>query len=97
MSEDRWDLLSLYHRTTPEAAKDIFEGGAWRSAENTGEVYASDRIEGQAKGYGQDIVHVVIPRALAQLDDEFPDGEQHYRFKPADAAVVGVIYGEGLT
>jgi hypothetical protein len=32
-----------------------------------------------ADGYGDAIVHVRVPAAWCQLDDEYPDGEQHYR------------------
>jgi hypothetical protein len=85
------DLLDLYHFTSAQAARAIVDGGAWRSAENTGEVYASDRKDGQATGYGPVVVHVVILAACAQLDDEFPDGERHYRFRPADALVIGIL------
>lgn len=88
MSEDQWDLLSLYHFTTPEAARAIALTREWVSAENTKEVYASTRVEGHATGYGTARVHVLIPKACAVLDDEFPDGEKHYRFDPADALII---------
>lgn len=95
---DDWgNLISLYHFTTPEAARAIADTGKWVSAENTGEVYASTRKDGQATGYGTAYVHVIMPKACATLDDEFPDGEQHYRFNPADAFIVTVTPNDGLT
>lgn len=30
------------------------------------------------KGFGDHVVHVRVPQHLAQLEDEFPSGEQHY-------------------
>lgn len=88
MSADEWALLSLYHFTTPEAARAIAATKKWVTAENTGEAYASTRVEGHATGYGSARVHVLIPLACAVLDDEFPDGEKHYRFNPEDALII---------
>lgn len=51
------------------------------SRENTQEAYFSNRVEGQAEGYGEVAVHIRVPDELAELEDEFPDGEQHYRVK----------------
>lgn len=76
--------LDLWHRTTPEIAERIHATGAWVSKENTGEVYFSTRPDGHAAGYGEALVHVRVPEHLAELDDEFPDGEQHYRVHPRD-------------
>lgn len=74
-------MIDLYHRTSPEAAAAILAGLPWLSRENTGEVYFSNRIDGQAVGYGDAIVHVRVEAFLADLDDEFPDGEEHYRIR----------------
>lgn len=98
LTPDEWgSLISLYHFTTPQAARVIVETRQWGSAENTGEVYASTRKDGQATGYGSAYVHVILPRACVTLDDEFPDGEEHYRFLPADAFIVSATPNEGLT
>lgn len=72
-------MLDLYHRTTPEAAADIARTRRMTSLENTREAYFSTSLHGQATGYGDGVVHVRVPAELAELDDEFPDGEQHYR------------------
>lgn len=88
--EDPERLLVLFHFTDPEAAHAIVNDRAWHSRENTQEVYASNREDGQAMGYGDAIVHVVVYARAAQLDDEFPDGERHYRFDPRDALVIGI-------
>lgn len=55
--------------------------------ENTREAFVSTHVDGQATGYGEAVVHVPVDAADAQLDDEFPDGEQHYRI-PLDRAEV---------
>ena len=74
------EQFDLYHRTTPEAAQSIYATGRMTSRENTGEAYFSTKREaGQAEGNGEAVVHVRVPAHLAELDDEFPDGEQHYR------------------
>lgn len=72
-------MMDLYHRTSTQAARTIIETGSWVSRENTGEVYFSDRRDGQTDGYGDAVVHVRVPVDSAELDDEFPDGERHFR------------------
>lgn len=72
-------MIDLYHRTSPECAARIRATGVWESRENTREAYFSTRPDGMADGYGDAIVHVRVPAAWCQLDDEYPDGEQHYR------------------
>lgn len=79
------DVLDLYHRTTPEAAAAIMRERRMTSKEWDGSLYFSTaRTGGQADGYGATIVHVRVPADVAELDDEFPDGEQHYRVKARD-------------
>lgn len=84
------DLLVLHHFTSPEAARAIVDQQVWHSEENTGKVYASNREDGEATAYGKAIVHVLILAASVELDDEFPGGERHYRFKPDEALVIGI-------
>ncbi|PPF87564.1 hypothetical protein C5E07_16640 [Pseudoclavibacter sp. RFBJ3] len=79
--------IDLYHRTTEDAAAQIVRDGKFLTRENTREAFASTHVEGQAEGYGAAVVHVRIDQAAAELDDEFPDGEQHYRI-PLDQAQV---------
>lgn len=71
--------LDLYHFTDEATAALITASKRMVSRENTGEAYFSNRPTGQATGYGSAVVHVRVPASLAELDDEFPDGEQHYR------------------
>lgn len=71
--------IDLYHRTSEQAAQMITSTGTWLSRENTGKVYFSTLPNGQGEGYGDTVVHVRVPIDVAELDDEFPDGEQHYR------------------
>ena len=76
--------LDLYHRTTPEAAEQINKQKSMNiGKENTGETYWSTHKDSdQAEGYGQGVVHIRVPENVAELDDEFPSGEQHYRVHP---------------
>jgi hypothetical protein len=80
------EVLDLYHRTTPHAAAAAYARGRMQSRENTGEVYFSTRLDGQAVGYGSGVVHVRVPGSLVDLEDEFPDGERHYRIRAGDLA-----------
>lgn len=81
------ERLDLYHRTSEEAARALVESGRFLTRENTREAFASTHVDGQAMGHGDAIVHVRVDEADAQLDDEFPDGEQHYRI-PLDRAEI---------
>lgn len=77
-------LLDLYHRTSYESALALYEGASWMSREHDGAVYFSTHIDGQADGYGNAIVHVRVPVGLAELEDQFPSGELHYRVLASD-------------
>ena len=79
--------LDLYHRTSEDAARAIVATGRFLTRENTPEAYVSTHIDGEAAGYGAAVVHVRVDEADAQLEDEFPDGELHYRI-PLDRAEV---------
>lgn len=73
-------MLDLYHRTSVDSAVVIMRERTMVSKEADGSVYFSTHLEGgQADGYGIAVVHVRVPAHLAELDDEFPSGEQHYR------------------
>lgn len=75
------ETLRLYHRTTPEMADRIYAERRMISEENTQEAYFSTETDGQASGYGAGLVCIVIPEDMAELDDEFPSGERHYRVR----------------
>lgn len=79
-------MIDLYHRTTPEAKAEILRTRRWASRENNRMVYFSNRIDGQAAGYGEAIVHIRIDQRYVELEDEFPDGEKHYRVTDIRAA-----------
>ena len=84
----------LYHRTSPEKAKLIKSTGRFDSKIKTNfgtEIYFSNRPDGSATGYGEGLVSVVIPSQYANLDDEFPDGEQHYWVSAKDLHRFGRI------
>lgn len=74
---NRDGMLDLFHRTTPEALEEIKRMGRMVSREQR-KVFFSNRRDGQATGFGPVIIHVQVPRAWAELEDEFPDGEMHY-------------------
>ena len=85
--------ITLYHRTTPEAAAEIRRTGKFVSKENTDEVFFSSKPTGQAEGYGSEVVEVRVDPANVRLDDAFDD-EIHVAVKTADvpkppAAAVG--------
>lgn len=74
--------LDLYHRTTPDAAAAILREKRMTSKENDNGLFFSTHRDGEnAGGYGSAVVHVRVPEHLAELDDEFPDGEQHYKVR----------------
>lgn len=76
--------MKLFHRTSEAAAEAIIATRSWRSKENTAEVYFSTVLNGQTDGYGDAAIAVDVPEVVANLDDEFPDGEQHFRVSVAD-------------
>jgi len=74
--------IELFHRTTPEVAEAIGRTRRFDSKEHDGSVYFSDRAQGEyAEGYGPGCVRVVMPVSLVRLDDEFQDGERHFRVR----------------
>lgn len=87
--------MLLYHVTSLEAAKAIYPDGPFTSKEADGSVYFSDRLGEHASGYGNAYVAVWVPEYIAVLDDEFPDGEQHYRINLRDLLPRHIV-GRGL-
>ena len=75
--------ITLYHRTTPEAAAEIRRTGKFVSKENTDEIFLSSKPTGQAEGYGSEVVEVRVDPAKVRLDDAFDD-EIHVAVKTAD-------------
>lgn len=71
--------LTLYHRTSEERAGQIRAERAFTSRERPGFVYFSDRPDGYAAGYGSAVVAVTVPAGMALPEDEFGDGERHFR------------------
>ena len=72
-----WKYKKVYHRTTPENAKAIRETGIMKAKEN-GLFFGSSK-EGEISGYGSEILEFEFPAEMLVLDDEFPNGEKHYR------------------
>lgn len=80
-------IARLYHRTSKEAADKIYKTKRFTSKINTSfgtEIYFSNKPSGAISGYGLSLVAVDIPEKYIHIDDEFPDGEKHYRVSSAD-------------
>lgn len=90
--------VDLFHRTTASAAQQIYATGTWTTLENTGEVYVSTRTgehpDDQNAAYGVAVVWVQVPVGWAELEDEFPSGEQHYRL-PIRNLTIAHVHGWG--
>ncbi len=80
-------ILDPHHRTTPEAARAVLAENRFVTRENRPEAYCSTHVNGQGEGYGVAVVHLRIRESLAELEDELPDGEQHFRV-PLDSAQI---------
>lgn len=83
--------LDLYHRTSADAARAIVAAGRLTTRENTPHAYASTSLTGQGECYGPVAVHVRVNAAEALLDDEFPDGERHYRIPLDRCEILGIV------
>jgi hypothetical protein len=70
----------LYHFTSPENASAIMAGRSMKSVYSDRAAYFTTHPDSEyGSGFGTAKVHVKVPEHLAELDDEFPSGEQHYR------------------
>ncbi len=69
-------LVTVYHRTNTPIEQIKKEG--FKSLENTGDIFVSNKKIGQAEGYGKNIVELKINPKYLILDDEFPNGEKHF-------------------
>lgn len=63
-------LVSLYHRTTPENAREIYKTGKMFGKENDGGLFFSTSKDYQPD-YGSAVVEAKIPANKIQLDDVF--------------------------
>ncbi len=68
--------ISLYHRTSTEAATRIRETGEFVSAEE-GRVFASTARTGQAEGFGPETIEIRARPEDVRLEDAFRGGEIH--------------------
>tara|TARA_R100000426_G_scaffold14536_1_gene13864 strand:- start:118 stop:2886 length:2769 start_codon:yes stop_codon:yes gene_type:complete len=86
--------VTLYHRTTPEAAKKIVETGEMTGKEDR--LFFGTRPDGQISGYGDAVVEVKIPADKIEVDDIF-DNEAHVTlkagFKPQKVNVISSSEG----
>ena len=68
--------ITVYHRTDADPEK-VAEDG-FVTKENTDEIFVSSSMDGQAEGYGENIIELRVKEENLELDDEF-DGEVHFR------------------
>jgi hypothetical protein len=70
----------LYHYTSPEAAAQIAKFGFNKGHHNRAETYFTTKADSEyASAFGTARVHVRgVPEHLLNIDDAFPDGEEHY-------------------
>ena len=89
---DELGNVTLYHRTTPEAASKIKETGVMTGKEDR--LFFSTKPDGEISGYGSELVKVKIPINKLKLDDIFAN-EAHVtlktNFKPTNVNVVSDI------
>lgn len=84
--------MRVYHRTTAEAKAAIEAAGCMTGAD--GYVYVTNRCRGDASvDYGPAVVVLDIPKRLLELDDEFPDGEAHYRLPAREVRAAHIVKG----
>jgi hypothetical protein len=80
-------MIHLWHHTSPSGARRIWKDMAFKPEENDEHgrpvVFFSNAPFAQAKGYGNDAVHLHVPEQMARLEDEFPSGEKHYSIPAA--------------
>jgi len=70
------DYITVYHRTN-EPLETFGKDGIY-SKENKGEFFVSNKKNGQAEGYGKNVVELRVKKSDLEINDEFPSGEKHY-------------------
>lgn len=68
--------ITVYHRTSKEAADKIRSTGIMRGAEDG--LFFSSQPTGAASGFGDEVLELNIPASRLQLDDIF-NNEAHFR------------------
>lgn len=75
-------FLDLYHRTGEMTAIQIHRDRRFESKTNPGGVpsayFSTHPHDEQTEHFGRGLVHVRVPAHIAEIDDEFPSGVQHY-------------------
>jgi hypothetical protein len=69
------EYITVYHRTNADPKE--FSSG-FKSKENTGEIFVSNKRDGAASDYGKNVIELRVKKSDLRLDDEFPNGEEHY-------------------
>ena len=70
------DYITVYHRT--DVPIENFGKTPTYSKENAGEFFVSNKKNGQAEGYGKNILELRVKKSDLTINDEFPNGENHY-------------------
>ena len=78
---DENGFVSVFHRTSKSNAEKIRKSGKFTPKEDG--IFFSTKPDGQASGYGNEVVELKIPADKLELDDLF-DGEAHLKL-PAKA------------
>ena len=68
--------ITVYHRTN-SSVNDILESDGFFSKENTPEIFVSNKPDGQAIGYGENLIELKIDQKDLKLNDVFSD-EAHF-------------------
>lgn len=69
--------VTLYHRTSQGKADAVKRTGVFRSLENTNETFFSNKLKGQAEGYGDAVIAVKVKPSATRINDAFHGGEIH--------------------
>lgn len=64
-------FVTVYHRTSPEAAASIRKTGKIKALEP--DAFFSTKLEGQAQGFGDGVIKMRVPVNRLRLDDVFGD------------------------
>jgi len=65
--------VTVYHRSKTPII------GDYVGKENTGSMFVSNRKDGQAIGYGDNVIELRVKEKDLEIDDEFTSGEEHYQ------------------
>jgi hypothetical protein len=77
------NYITVYHRTNSPI--ETFGKGGIFSKENANEFFVSNKKNGQAEGYGKNVIELRVKKSDLSINDEFPSGEKHYTLNTSKA------------